>query len=185
MSNGSVVANEAQTKSYEHEQMTLNRELEDCLRNVHGIDQHTTDVILSEFREKMQDAESQLILKQFLTKSKGLSLNGKTATTQSLPAEDAILQAPDSHEVLFENGAVRLLWGVSKPGDQEPSHLHQWPSLMLITQGGKFAIDYVDGTKEEDFWPKGVYELPSDSQPAAYTNTGTTEFRAFRFEIKP
>lgn len=55
---------------------------------------------------------------------------------------------------------------------------------MVITQAGKYEIKNSDGHLEKSLWPIGVYELPAETTPSAYTNIGDSEFQALRFEIK-
>jgi len=52
---------------------------------------------------------------------------------------DAVLVAPDSHKVIFENALVRVLEVTIPPsGKTEPMHHHRWPSFFLSWDtGGK------------------------------------------------
>lgn len=52
---------------------------------------------------------------------------------------DAVLAAPDSHKVIFENALVRVLEVTVPPdGQTEPMHHHRWPSFFLDWDtGGK------------------------------------------------
>jgi quercetin dioxygenase-like cupin family protein len=45
---------------------------------------------------------------------------------------DALIAAPDSHRLLFENDRVRVLEVVIEPGAREPEHTHRWPSVMIV-----------------------------------------------------
>jgi len=45
---------------------------------------------------------------------------------------DAVVVAPNSHEVLFENDRVRVIRVVIQPGEKEPMHHHQWSSVMIV-----------------------------------------------------
>lgn len=47
---------------------------------------------------------------------------------------DALIAAPDSHRLLFENDRVRVLEVVIEPGAREPEHTHRWPSVMIVDQ---------------------------------------------------
>jgi hypothetical protein len=47
---------------------------------------------------------------------------------------DALIAAPDSHRLLFENDRVRVLEVVIESGAREPEHTHRWPSVMIVDQ---------------------------------------------------
>ena len=120
-----------------------------------------------------------------IEKSNKLNINfSEKKTDTNIPFDDAVSRAPKWHEVLFESPYVRVLWGDSTPGDEEPFHTHHWKSLMVIIQAGEYEITNPDGSIQNDLWPAGVYELPAESDPSAYKNTGSSEFKALRFEIK-
>ncbi len=64
---------------------------------------------------------------------------------------DAVLAAPNSHKVIFENELVRVLEvTMPLPGATEPMHHHRWPSFFLDwdTGGGSPHVRYhrADGT---------------------------------------
>jgi hypothetical protein len=52
---------------------------------------------------------------------------------------DAVMAAPNSHKVLFENALVRVLQvSMPPPGQTEPMHHHRWPGFFLDWDtGGK------------------------------------------------
>jgi hypothetical protein len=59
---------------------------------------------------------------------------------------DALLAAPKSHKLLFENAFVRVLEvDVPPPGQTVPMHHHRWPSLVVEwdTGGGSPHIHYL------------------------------------------
>jgi hypothetical protein len=58
-------------------------------------------------------------------------------------ALDACTAAPESHTVLFENEAVRVLEVVIEPGVREPTHTHRAPSVMIVD--GPARIRYYTG----------------------------------------
>lgn len=47
---------------------------------------------------------------------------------------DALIAAPGSHRLLFENLHVRVLEIVIEPGAREPEHTHRWASVMIVDQ---------------------------------------------------
>ena len=59
--------------------------------------------------------------------------------------EDAVIAAPNSHEVLFEDEHTRVLKIQIQPGLKEPFHTHQWPSeMMIIIAANIIYYDYYD-----------------------------------------
>lgn len=55
------------------------------------------------------------------------------------PELDAVVAAPDNHEVLLENDSVRVLSVTLAPGEVEPLHSHRWPSVLHIQSAGHFT----------------------------------------------
>src|SRR6476659_11426146 len=45
---------------------------------------------------------------------------------------DALEAAPESHRLLFENDAVRVLETTIAPGQTTPVHTHRWPGILYI-----------------------------------------------------
>ena len=66
------------------------------------------------------------------------------------PKLDAVAAAPNHHKVIFENDKLRVLDVTLQPGDEEPLHLHRWPSV--------FVLDELHD-KVRDISPEGL-ELP-------------------------
>ncbi len=66
----------------------------------------------------------------------------KTGNPTDWPADlDAVIAAPKNHKILMENEKVRVLEVFVSPGETEPLHHHQWPSVLYIQEAGEF-IDY-------------------------------------------
>lgn len=59
---------------------------------------------------------------------------------------DAVIAAPDSHRLLFENDRVRVLEVVIEPGAREPEHTHRWPSVMIVERPARIRY-YEQGTQ--------------------------------------
>lgn len=160
-------------------------ELGQCLRDCYGVDQKTATRIILKLHPLLEDPRYTTIIDDFIKKSEELDIRFiKNKSADPLNDDDAVLKAAKWHKVLFESPYVRILWTFMKPGEVETAHLHQWKSLMIIIQAAKFETKNRDGSVEEDDYPIGVYELPPETQPAAYTNVGNTAFKALRFEIK-
>jgi hypothetical protein len=59
----------------------------------------------------------------------------RSAGDRSWPRElDALIAAPDSHRLLYENDRVPVLEVVIRPGAREPEHTHRWPSVMIVDE---------------------------------------------------
>ena len=56
---------------------------------------------------------------------------------------DALLAAPGSHRLVLENDRVRVLEVVIEPGEREPAHTHQAPSVMIVDEPAR--IRYYQG----------------------------------------
>jgi hypothetical protein len=56
----------------------------------------------------------------------------KSACEQEWPDSlDAMVAAPEHHEILLENERVRVLDSRIKAGDTVPVHTHRWPSVLF------------------------------------------------------
>jgi hypothetical protein len=158
--------------------------LKDVLATQYQLDQTSVGSIIVKLKPLIEHEEHHATLESFINLSDQHARNSShVIDLQPLPADDAVAAAPQYHEVLVENNAVRVLWGVSEAGDQEPMHRHYWESVLLIIEGATFEIEYADGSKETDYSPTGVWALPADAQAARYKNLdGRCSF--LRFEIK-
>jgi predicted metal-dependent enzyme (double-stranded beta helix superfamily) len=82
---------------------------------------------------------------------------GPSPSGWSWPAElDALIAAPGSHRLLFENERVRVLEVVIEPGTREPEHTHRWPSVMIVDQPARIRY-YEHGVK--------TFESPASAMP--------------------
>ncbi len=158
---------------------------ENCLQDCYRLDQKSIAVIMCKLNPLLEDVNEHSIIHDFIEKSNALNIQFSEKIPEATPPpDDAVSRAPKWHEVLFESPYVRVLWADSMPGDKEPFHTHHWKSIMVIIQAGEYEIKNSDGSIESGLWPIGVYELPAETSPSAYTNIGKSEFRALRFEIK-
>jgi quercetin dioxygenase-like cupin family protein len=80
-------------------------------------------------------------------------------------ALDAVVAAPGSHRVVFENQTTRVLEVTIAPGEREPEHTHRWPSVMVVHQPAR--VSWLD--------PEG---------PHSVENIDDHVYRAFRIEFK-
>lgn len=107
------------------------------------------------------------------------------------PAElDAMIAAPDNHEILMENDKVRVLDTVIKPGTTVPVHTHCWPCVMYVLSFSDF-VRYDDKgnvlldsrTLEKKLVPgQAIWSAPLP--PHSLTNVGGAELRVISIELK-
>jgi hypothetical protein len=102
---------------------------------------------------------------------------------------DAVVAAPGSHRVVFENDLVRVLEVTVEPGVHEPEHTHRWPSVMVTDERAR--IRYFAGTElifeSPDPLPDGPTPRASwldPEGPHSVENIDTVRLHALRFELK-
>jgi hypothetical protein len=62
------------------------------------------------------------------------------ATAWSWPESlDALAAAPETHRLLFENDAVRVLETQIAPGETTKLHTHRWPGVLYVISFGHFV----------------------------------------------
>jgi len=105
-------------------------------------------------------------------------------------ALDAMLAAPDHHEILLENDRVRVLDTRLAPGEQTPIHTHACSATLYVMSWSDFLRRDADGNVIVDSrtWeqPPAVGEalwLPA-LPPHSVENVGTTELRLIAVELK-
>ena len=112
---------------------------------------------------------------------------GRPEYVPGTPEElDAVVAAPENHEVIFENERVRVLRVTIRPGELEKRHAHKWESVFTITSMPK--ITYYNekgeacplGERREEgvpFWleREGLH---------AVENHGDKPLEAIRVEVK-
>lgn len=169
---------------YSLEIETLSGELEQCLSENWGVDQHTNAYIREKLKPLLQDASYQPVVQKFISLSQKQKIDFSIdKKLKKLSPEDGILKAPDEHLVVFESPYVRILWGSTLPGKRENLHTHAWKSLMVIIEPTTYEIEYSNGKKEIENYPVGVYELPAGERYSC-TNLGKIADASLRFEIK-
>lgn len=104
---------------------------------------------------------------------------------------DAVAAAPESHRVLLENDAVRVLEVLIRPGEREPAHTHRWPSVMSVLEPARIRYYGADGEL--------IFETPADRDLSgsplgadwlgpeglhSVENIDDRTFRALRVELK-
>jgi len=102
---------------------------------------------------------------------------------------DAMIAAPDHHEMLFENDRVRILDTRLGPGQRTPVHAHEWPAALYVLSWSDFLRRDDDDKVIADsrgrepvepgtsFW---IEPLP----PHSVENVGTGDLRIIAVEVK-
>jgi hypothetical protein len=104
------------------------------------------------------------------------------------PEMDGVLAAPETHKVLLENDAVRVLEVTIPAGEREPEHTHRLPSTMIVDhpamiryyREGVLVFSAQEGASANA--PVGQWMEPEG--PHAVENCDTTTYHAFRVELK-
>jgi hypothetical protein len=160
-------------------------DIEKCLFECYGIvDDEEMDLILSKLEPLLEDHYSDII-DDFIARSYEKNIEPFTSKpSYVLNSNDAILAAPESHEILAENEAIRILWVFSPTEEHKTPHTHQWSSLMIIIKPAIFEV-YRNGVFvmiDED--PIGVYDIPPTTGEFVYKRISPDRFEAVVFEIK-
>lgn len=159
-------------------------EIESCFIEYFHVDQKTSVSIMHFLKPLLNDEKYHPILDTFIEKIKRLYIQFSIISNIELLPDDAVLKAPQWHNILFENSHVRILRGVVKCDECVPFHIHQWERLMIVIQGGKFKSEDFQGAIEFDDIQIGVYESQGEKSPLTSTNIGNNVFEALVFEIK-
>jgi hypothetical protein len=105
-------------------------------------------------------------------------------------ALEAVVAAPGSHRVVFENPITRVLAVTIAPGDREPEHTHRWPSVMVVHRPARIRYwtgDTLTFTSPEQ--PSAAAHEPRVSWldpegPHSVENIDSYAYQAFRIELK-
>lgn len=150
----------------------------DCLVKDYGVNEAEAQAIVAELPEAMIDDEKMLDLFKAKTREVVPAKHDEVWNQ----AEDALCAAPESHLVLANNANVRVLKVTVLSGKKEPFHTHELSSIMVVARQSSL-IYFTQDSQRNSNPPVGIYQLPPEKLHAV-ENTGTTEFKAIRFEIK-
>lgn len=104
------------------------------------------------------------------------------------PELDAVLAAPQHHQVLYEDETIRVLSVSIPPGVQEPLHHHRWPAVFVIDRLVKLRDFDASGREiplpiPETITMPLIIEMPP--QPThCVRNEDTSPFHGTRIEFK-
>ena len=103
---------------------------------------------------------------------------------------DALIAAPDHHQLLFENEKVRVLNTRIRPGEITPVHAHPWPASLYVISWSDFMRYDAEGKLLFDSKDLTNAILPSTALwseplgPHALKNTGQNDLHVICVEIK-
>ena len=102
---------------------------------------------------------------------------------------DAMIEAPEHHEILFENDRVRILDTCVRPGERTPVHAHEWPAALYVMSWSDFVRRdangevMVDSRQRQMGAPGGGLWL-EPLPPHSIENVGSTDLRIVAVEVK-
>lgn len=102
---------------------------------------------------------------------------------------DAVVAAPNSHRVVFENEKVRVLEVSVPPGVREPEHTHRWPSVMITDTRARIRYwigDRLSFESPDPLPPPGdlAGSWSGPEGPHSVENIDTFASHALRIEFK-
>jgi hypothetical protein len=103
---------------------------------------------------------------------------------------DALAAAPESHRILFENDAVRVLETRIAPGEATQVHTHRWPGILYVLSFGHFVRRDGNGTPLVDTREGGALPQPGTAlwsgalPPHTLENVDTSEIHVIGVELK-
>jgi hypothetical protein len=161
----------------------MGHSLKTTLTQVYQLDEAACALI----SDKLASSQASLV-ETFIAQSASVCLTPTSQQRETvLNPQDALLCAPKTHRLLFENEYVRILESRIDPGESVPVHTHQWDSLYVIMQGSRFRGIDGKGNVIEEAWGVGVEQFKGDTPDCilyAYTNVGAQPFLSIAFEIK-
>ena len=110
--------------------------------------------------------------------------------SNDMQALDAMLAAPDHHEILLENNKVRVLDTRLTPGERTPIHTHSWPAALYVMSWSDFLRRDADGNVIVDSrsWERqpalGEALWLPPLPPHSVENIGTGDLRLIAVELK-
>ena len=102
---------------------------------------------------------------------------------------DAMIEAPDHHEVLIENDRVRVLDTCVKPGERTPVHAHEWPAALYVLSWSDFIRRDPNGevmvdSRQRPMGTTGAGLWLEPLPPHSIENVGSCDLRIIAVEVK-
>jgi quercetin dioxygenase-like cupin family protein len=105
-------------------------------------------------------------------------------------ALDALVAAPEHHNLLFENEVVRVLDTRIPPGERTAVHTHRWPAALYVLSWSAFVRRDAQEMVVVDSRTLSPSPAPSEAiwTPAlaahSLENVGAAELRVISVELK-
>jgi quercetin dioxygenase-like cupin family protein len=102
---------------------------------------------------------------------------------------DALIAAPETHSLLFENESVRVITTRIAPGETTALHTHRWPQVMIVDSFSDFIRRNDSGDVMADS-RGGPLLQPGDAvwlealAPHTLENVGDADIRVVGVEVK-
>ena len=103
---------------------------------------------------------------------------------------DAVLAAPEHHEVLLENDRVRVLDTCIGPGERTRIHAHGWPAVQYVVKWSDFVRRDPDGKILADSRNSKQHPVPGQAlwtgpgAPHSIENVGSDDLCVIAVEMK-
>jgi hypothetical protein len=117
--------------------------------------------------------------------------DGSAAEDWTWPASlDALVAAPATHHLLFQNDDVRVLETRIAPGETTDVHTHRWPGVLYVLSFDHFVRRDADGavlvdSRQEGSLPQaGTAVWSSAFPPHTLENVGTSDIHLIGVELK-
>ena len=108
------------------------------------------------------------------------------------PSElDAVVASPEHHRLVMENGNVRVLETVIKPGEKTAIHTHQWPASTYFLSWSPMVRRDDKGEVLMDSRMNGMMIEPGQAVwtpplgPHSLENVGDSVIHVITVEVKP
>ncbi|MCH9631651.1 MAG: hypothetical protein S4CHLAM37_16750 [Chlamydiia bacterium] len=155
-----------------------------CLNKSYELEDATVSLIMKRCSSLLDNEEADTAVKDFISNSKELLLIHAPNKVTSLSEHDALVAAPKTHELLYEDTENRILFINIDPGEEVTPHCHQYNGVMLLMNESKFLTIDDDGNTEEEYWDISSEILPGSKKLHSYKNIGHNTFFAILFELK-
>lgn len=159
-------------------------EFKRTLKAIYEVEDSSIERISEKLSLFLREEENFLLLKTFNETSYKLLSDCKNLNRAPLSLDDAVIKAPDTHEILFENSKFRILYAKVLPDQTVPFHTHQYDSLFLTLEKSTLQEEDMSGHIEVENCEPMIEYFKGSFEPYSYKNIGCSNFEALVFEIK-
>lgn len=103
---------------------------------------------------------------------------------------DALIAAPENHQLLLENERTKVLDTRIPPGGRTPVHTHRWPAVLYVLSWSDFVRYDSDGKVLLDSRTIESFKVPPTTvwsaplPPHSLENVGSSELHVISVELK-